>query len=108
MPKYDQQCCDQGACVWHGEIIAAPFENPSCPRCGGETQRWYPIGSQQHGISSDEIIGGRWVENIAAEPIWIESRSHLRRELKARGLEEKVRHVGVDHSDKSPHTTRWF
>jgi hypothetical protein len=55
----------------------------------------------------DEFVGGQWFENLAPQPIYIESRSHLKREMAARGLEHKVRHVGVPGSDRSPATTRW-
>ena len=46
-------------------------------------------------------------ENLGPEPVTLYSRSELRRELKARGLEEMVRHVPVPGTDKSPHTTSW-
>ena len=50
----------------------------------------------------DDFIGGRVYENLGHEAVYIESRSHLKRELKARGLVEMVRHV-----PGSPHTTSW-
>lgn len=104
MPKFDQRCT---ACDWTGEVIAKPFEHPPCESCGSRTERYYPIGGQRY-VISDEIIGGRWVENIAPTPIWVESKSHLRRELASRGLEERVRHVGSQDGDRSAHTTRWY
>lgn len=103
MPKHDQRCT---ACDWADEVIVAPYEHPPCPSCGGATERYYPIGVTRQ-VISDEIIGGRWVENIDVKPIWVESKSHLRRELRARGLDEKVQHRGTQDSDKSQHTSRW-
>ena len=55
----------------------------------------------------DEFIGGLTLENLGPEPVTIRSRTELRRELKARGLVECVRHVPVPGSDKSPHTSSW-
>lgn len=105
MPKrFDQHCT---ACDWSDEILAEPHTHPPCPKCGGATERFYPIGGQRF-VISDEIIGGRFVENIAPQPIWVESKSQLRRELATRGLTEKVQHRGTQDSDKSQHTTRWI
>jgi hypothetical protein len=105
MPKFDQHCT---ACDWSAEIIVRSGEHPPCPSCSGATERWWPIGEKTHGVIGDEIIGGRWVENMGPSPVWVESKSHYRRELAKRGLEEKVRHIGTQDSDKSSHTTRWY
>ncbi len=102
--RYDQHC---PACDWQDEILAEPFTHPPCPKCGGTTERYYPIGGQRF-VISDEIIGGRWVENLAPQPVWVESKSQLRREIASRGLIEKVQHRGTQDSDKSAHTSRWF
>jgi hypothetical protein len=50
------------------------------------------------GAIDDTFIGGRIYENLGHEPVYIQSR----RELKARGLVEMVRHI-----PGSPHTTSW-
>jgi hypothetical protein len=105
MPRFDQHC---PFCSWSAEIVAAPFEHPPCPECGGDTERFYPIGGGAPGVVGDEIVGGRWYENLGHAPVWIESKSHLKREMAARNLEHKIRHVGVPGTDKSPHTTRWI
>lgn len=104
MPRFDQACT---ACHWQGEIVAAPFAHPPCPTCGGITERYYPIGGRGYRVAGDEFVGGRWFENLGPQPVFIESKSHLKREMAARGLTERVRHVGVPGTDKSPHTTRW-
>lgn len=88
----------------------------TCDRC------FKPESEGEHGVGicpyerrqsvamiGDEIPGGaRMFENLSHEPIYIESRSQLRAEMRARGLREHVRHVGVPGSDKSPQTTRHF
>ncbi len=76
----------------HGEGIC-PYE----PRSAGRA------------FISDELPGGpRMLENLGHEKVYIRSKSHLQAELKARGLMQKVRHVGVPGSDRSPQTTRWI
>lgn len=56
----------------------------------------------------DQIIGGaRYFENLGHEPVFVESKSQLRDELRARGLREHVRHVGEQGSDRSRETSRW-
>lgn len=102
--RYDQHCT---ACDWQDEILAEPFTHPPCPKCGGETARYYPIGGTRH-VISDEIIGGKFIENLGPQPVWVESKSQLRREIAARGLVEKVQHVGVQGSDHNPRTSRWI
>lgn len=57
-------------------------------------------------IIGDEIPGGaRWFHNLGDEPVWIESRADLKREMEARGLvfaETKAHNP----DDKSPWATR--
>jgi hypothetical protein len=104
MKRHNQRCT---ACEWDGEVFVDAFVNPPCPTCGGATERWWPIGATTHGIISDEIIGGQWLENLGPTPVFVESKSQYRRELAARGLEQKVRHVGRDGGDRSKETQRW-
>jgi hypothetical protein len=105
MPRFDQRCV---SCDWTGEVLARPHEMPPCPACAGGTERHYPIGNKATSVIGDEIIGGMWVENMSPQPIWVESKSQFKREMKSRGLEQKVRHIGTQESDKSSHTTRWY
>jgi hypothetical protein len=78
----------------------------ACPKCGHEMTvsdwPWCPHGRGMTAAIDDTFIGGRIYENLGHEPVFIESRSHLQRELKARGLVEMVRHV-----PGSVHTTSW-
>jgi hypothetical protein len=85
----------------------------TCPKCGGtiEIGGWPFCPDHSPGASfnaqANDIPGGLTLENLDHEPVTVYSRSELRREMKARGLVEFVRHVPVPGSDKSPHTTSW-
>jgi hypothetical protein len=93
------------------EIGQRTGRTTQCDRCG-ETlyvgdYPFCPHGRGASGALSDDIPGGRTYENLGPVPVTVYSKSELRRELKARGLEEFVRHVPVPGSDRSPHTTSW-
>lgn len=103
MPRYDQTCLDE-TCGWRNEIVCEPFVNPPCPVCAGATARIYLGGYQVWG---DDIPGGMTVENLGPEPVTVYSKSELKREAEMRGLVNRVQHVGVPGSDKSPHTQRF-
>lgn len=86
----------------------------TCPKCGKEIQvsewPWCPHGFSERpfAVIDDQIVGGaRVFENLGHEPVFIETKSQLRAELRARGLREHVRHVGEKGSDKAKATTRW-
>jgi hypothetical protein len=55
-------------------------------------------------VQRDEIPGGMWCENLGHEPVFVRSHSERRRIAKERGLTEAVYHVGIDGTDKAPHT----
>ena len=101
MPKFDQRCL---SCRWIGEIRVEPFVNPPCPECQGPTERIYLGGYR---VISDEVPGGMRVDNLGPTPMTFQSKSEMRKYLKANGLEQMVRHVGTRDGDKSEHTTRW-
>ena len=70
-----------------------------CDKCGAEMQigEWpfCPHGVSARGISiqDDQIEGGpRFFETLGHDPVWIESKSQLKRESAARGYESCVRH----------------
>jgi hypothetical protein len=61
------------------------------PFCGGRNNHGFPL----HGVSiqDDQLEGGpRWFETLGHDPVFIESKSQLKREADARGLENVVRH----------------
>lgn len=79
----------------------------TCENCGQSygVGQWYqcPHGSVRGGVVDDELPGGaRWIENLGPEPVWIETKTQLKQELDARGLEPFVRHVDGDQ-----HVQRW-
>lgn len=83
-----------------------------CEGCGNEIE----VGSwpfcPDHrkatpNIIRDEIVGGLTIENLGSTPVTVYSHSERKAIMRARGLVEKVQHVGERGSDKSPHTTRW-
>jgi hypothetical protein len=82
-----------------------------CERCGKilEVGDWpfCPHGRGYSNVIPDEYASPQVLENVAHEPVTVHSRSERRRVLRAHGLQEFVRHVGVDGTDKSPHTSNW-
>jgi len=58
-------------------------------------------------VRDDHWPGGRTFENLGHEPVTVFSRSELKREMQARGLQECVRHVPTPGSDRSPFTENW-
>lgn len=59
-------------------------------------------------VIDDTYIGGLTVENLGPKPITFTSRTRHRDYLRAHGIVNKVQHVGVPGSDKSPVTARHF
>lgn len=83
----------------------------TCPKCGKvlSVGEWpFCDGAQGHGFGGsynaqpDDWPGGKVFENLGDSEVTLYSRSELKRELKARGLVEMVRHV-----PGSVHTTSW-
>lgn len=83
----------------------------TCEKCGHELSisdwPWCPHQRGSFNAQPNDIPGGLTLENLGHESVTVYSRSELRRELKARGLVEFVRHTPVPGSDTSPHTTSW-
>lgn len=104
MPFYDRMC---PTCGW---VKADCFEAVSpgpilCPNGHESTRVW--IQTRSATVIGDEFPGGKTFENLADRPITVYSRSELKREMDARGLQPFVRHVPTPGSDRSPNTTRW-
>jgi hypothetical protein len=60
-------------------------------------------------IIDDQLPGGpQMLENLGPEPVYCETKSQLRAEMRARGLRSFVRHVGDKGSDRSKNTSRWI
>jgi hypothetical protein len=79
-----------------------------CSDCGQLGHRPDPIGPTSPTVYGDTLWGGpRWVENLDTQPVWIETKSQYRAECAARGFENRVHHVPVPGTDKSPVTVTW-
>lgn len=80
----------------------------ACPTCGEVGRRPDPVAPLSPTVLSDELWGGpRFIENLAPEPVWVETKSQYRAACAAHGFENRVQHVPVPGSDTSPHTTTW-
>lgn len=82
----------------------------TCDRCGALISvgdfPFCPHGRYAGNNAVDTLPGGaRFIENLGPEPIWIETKTQLARECKARGLVPFVRHV--ESAAKTKHTSRW-
>ena len=89
MPRYTQACT---SCAWADDISARPFENPTCPSCGRDTERSWT--GKPTAIERDEIPGGQWFENGFDEPVRFDSHSEHEKALAARGLEIGAKWAG--------------
>jgi hypothetical protein len=72
----------------------------TCEKCGNELQigdyPFCPHGSAFPSVIDDQLEGGaRFFEHMGHEPVWIESKSQWRQEVKARQL------VNVDKYDSA-------
>lgn len=83
----------------------------TCDRCGADygIAAWpfCPHGTPNWAARSDSIPGGMIIENLGPTPMRFDSWSDYHREVDRRGLVNKVQHVPVPGTDKSPYTTSW-
>ena len=77
------------------------------PLCGGRNNHGFPIGLGLS-IIRDEIPGGMTIENMTRTPETFYSKSEWRRRCKELGIENRVRHVPEQGSDKSKFTQRFL
>lgn len=90
------------------EQLVGPGKDPVCPVCGGVGIRPDPAAPNSPTVIDDQLEGGaQWIHNLGHDPVWVETKTQLAQEQKARGLRPMVRHIGVPGSDKSPHTVSW-
>lgn len=63
-----------------------------CDECGAPLKigdfPWCPHGKYTGGAIQDTLAdgGGQWIENLGPQPVWVESKSQLKREAAKRGL----------------------
>lgn len=77
------------------------------PFCHGDPTKHAAFQPDHLAVIDDSWPGGKTFENMGPTPVTCYSRSEWVREMKARGLINKVEHVGVPGTDKSPNTSRW-
>jgi hypothetical protein len=81
----------------------------TCDRCGRAIQigEWpfcpHGVGASAVRADSCDLV----IENLGPTPVRITSEADRRAIMRARGLEEFVRHVPAPGSDRSPYTTDW-
>ena len=77
----------------------------TCERCGHEIAHgefpFCPHGGGTAGIEDVTWPGGITFENLGHDPVTLYSPTELKRELKARNLQECVRHAPGDQHTKS-------
>lgn len=66
-------------------------QHETCEQCGAELHisdwPWCPHGPYRGDVIQDTLPGGaQWIENLDTTPVWVESKSQLRREAEQRGL----------------------
>lgn len=76
-----------------------------CPLCGGTMERF--MAQRRRAITTDDIPGGLWVENLGKRPVKVYSHSARLRLAAERGLQPFVRHQPEVGSDKSKFTSDW-
>lgn len=103
MPLFDFKC----ACgfEWPDHYVSKDRKHVPCPHCGAEMDKIWTGGFPN--VRDDSIPGGLTIENLAPTPQTFYSHSEKKLYLKMHGIREKVQHVGLQGSDKSPHTVRW-
>ena len=101
-PLYDRACND---CGWVGIDIIEPITAGVvlCPACGEPTVRaWLTKPSNVIGDAID-----LWSRNGEKHPVHFRSKIEHKRWLKEKGYAVKDEHIGLQGSDKSPHSTKW-
>jgi hypothetical protein len=81
---------------------------PCCPECGASTSRCWTVPSATDAVHGEiDIVVRHGLCHPDGSPRRFESRQALRRAARAAGLTNAVHHIGVEGSDKSPHTQRF-
>ena len=103
MPIYDFLCA-----AGHQTEQYLPTTDTSravCPYCSEPVKKIF-TGTGPTMIP-DSIPGGLVLENLTPRPKRYYSRTEIKDEMRARGVEQRVRHVGEQGSDRSKQTQRW-
>lgn len=104
MPVFERRCL---VCWWTTDFSLEKFNEREklCPKCGHHTERIWT--SKMVNIQRDEFVTPLVDDVMDVERQVFHTKSEHRRAMKERGLSIKDRHLGVQGSDKSPHTIRW-
>jgi hypothetical protein len=92
------------------DACGGPLRIGDYPFCNGDPTKHEPALST---VLPDDIPGGVEIihglcDEVTGAPRRYYSRSEMAAEAKRRGITNVVRHVGVNGTDKSPHTSRWI
>jgi hypothetical protein len=107
VPIYDL-VCENGH--RHLDQFLKLGERPPCRDCGASTDTlWEGRGNA---VSQDSIEGGVLIHHGLCYPDGTPrrfySKSEIARAAAEKGLKQVVEHKTTRHTDKSPHTSRWF
>ena len=103
MPMYDLVC--EAGHLTQDVWARVDERHRPCPTCGGPTTT-APL-SKAASVADVTWPGGRTFENLGHEPQTFYAPSDFKRYLRNHRLEEFVRHVPLQDSDKNPHTVNW-
>jgi putative FmdB family regulatory protein len=105
MPVYDFKCrvCHR---IFEAFVMFKERLGVCCKTCGAATDVVWMAGGRTPTVIGDSM--DQVIENLSAQPKRYLSRSELKRDMAAAGVEHRVKHVGVPGSDKSPHTVKWI
>lgn len=104
MPMYEYACT---GCRHYFETLT-PIDRRDavlCSQCGRTAEREW---RHAPAMRPDSIPGGRIIENLTSRPKRFYSRTEIQDEMRVRGVEQRVKHVGLPGSDKNPNTSRWI
>lgn len=106
MPIYDLTCKNNHEQL---DVLLKIGERPACLICGEATETFW--NGRSAGVVDDSIPGGIEIRhgicNEDGSPRRYYSHTDMKKEAAKRGLRNRVEHVTVPGSDKSPYTTKW-
>ena len=100
MPNHSYQCASCGGAF--DAIVAWDAYTVPCPSCGASADRVY---TASHVIDDTLPGGARYMHNLGDHPVWVETKTELRKELAKRGLVPAERNAYA-REDKSPWATK--
>lgn len=84
MPMFDFAC----ECGYNGDRYVHTYkdkpQSPICDECGGEAKWTLSLGK---GLTFFEEGRGRWIENLADQPVYVTSHAQHKKLMKEHGVE---------------------